>query len=72
MFLMWFDDDRKKSASQKIADALAAYERRTGGRANVVLVNAMEVGEAPRPVKVRPEPYIQPSNFYVGVEELAQ
>ena len=72
MFLMWFDDDRKKSASQKIADALAAYERRTGGRANVVLVNATEVGEAPLPVKVRPEPYIQPSNFYVGVEDLAQ
>ena len=70
MFLMWFDDDRKKSVSEKIAMALAAYEERFHARANVALVNAEEVGEAPPPVKVRPEPFIQRSNFYVGVEEL--
>ena len=71
MFLMWFDDDRKKSTTEKIATALAAYEERFHVRANVVLVNAEEVGEAPPPVQVRPQPFIQRSNFYVGVEELS-
>ena len=71
MFLMWFDDDRKKSATIKIAEALSAYEKRMGGRANVVLVHQDEVGEAPGRVSVRSVPYIQRSNFYVGVEEAA-
>ena len=71
MFLMWFDDDRKKSVSEKIATALAVYEDRFHVRANVVLVNAADVGEAPPAVTVRPQPYIQRSNFYVGVEDLA-
>ena len=71
MYLMWFDDDRKKSAREKIAEALAAYERRMGGQANVVLVHADEVGEAPPAVKVRPQPFIARSNFYVGIEDLS-
>ncbi len=71
MFLMWFDDDRKKTVTEKIATALAAYEERFHARANVVLVNAEEVGEAPASVRVRPQPFIQRSNFYVGVEDLA-
>ncbi len=68
MFLMWYDDDRKKTATEKIADALAAYEKRWGNRANLVLVNAADLGEAPKQVTVRPQPFIQRSNFYVGVE----
>ena len=71
MFLVWYDDDRRKTASDKIAEAIAAYEKRMGGRANVVLVHADEVGEVPATVRVRPLPYIQRSNFYVGVEEAA-
>ncbi|HSH79883.1 MAG TPA: hypothetical protein VLA19_15260 [Herpetosiphonaceae bacterium] len=68
MFLMWYDDDRKKTATEKIADALAAYEKRWGNQANLVLVNAADLGEAPKQVTVRPQPFIQRSNFYVGVE----
>lgn len=68
MFLMWYDDDRKKSATDKISDALAAYEKRWGSRANVVLVNPADLGEAPKQVSVRPQPFIQRSNFYVGFE----
>ena len=68
MFLMWYDDDRKKSATDKIADALAAYEKRWGRRANLVLVNPADLGEAPRQVTVRPHPFIQRSIFYVGFE----
>ena len=71
MFLMWFDDDRKKTVTEKIATALAAYEERFHAHANVVLVNAEEIGEAPPSVQVRPQPFIQRSNFYVGFEELS-
>ena len=71
MFMMWwFDDDRKKSVTDKIAEALAAYEHKFHAPANIVLVNAADVGEAPGQVTIRSEPYIQRSNFYVGVEEL--
>lgn len=69
MFLMWFDDDRKKSITDKIDEALAAYEARFRARANVVLVHPAEIGEASRAVKVRPSSFIQRSTFYVGIED---
>jgi hypothetical protein len=71
MFLVWLDDDRRKTMTMKIAEALDAYEKRMGGPANLVLVHADEVGDAPNMVRVRPVPYMQRSNFYVGVEESA-
>jgi hypothetical protein len=71
MFLMWFDDDRKKTVSEKIAEALAAYEHRFNAHPNVVLVHANEVGDAPKPVRVCSQPFIQPSHFYVGIEDAA-
>ncbi len=71
MFLMWFDDDRKKTSSMKIAEALAAYEKRMGSQANLVLVHNDELGEAPASVQVRSQPFISPSNFYVGFEAKA-
>ena len=70
MFLMWFDDDRKKGVTEKIMEAIAAYEERFHARANLVLVNALDVVEAPQMVKLRPEPFIQRSTFYVGIEDL--
>lgn len=70
MFLMWYDDSRKKTVTEKIAEALVAYEQRFHANPNLVLVNVAEVGDAPQSVKVRPLPYIQPSNFYVGIEDL--
>ena len=43
MFLMWFDDDRKKGVTEKIMEAIAAYEERFHARAHLVLVNALDV-----------------------------
>lgn len=71
MFLMWYDDDKRKSVTEKIADALAAYERRFHAAPNLVLVNTAEVAEAPQRVQIRPLGFIQRSMFYVGMEELA-
>lgn len=70
MFLMWYDDDRKKTVSEKIIDALAAYEARFRTRPNLVLVNASDVGDVPHAVTIRPQPFIQRSTFYVGIEDL--
>ena len=70
-YLVWFDDDRKKAASIKIEEAIEAYKRRTGRHPNVVLINERDRGELPAGIRLRTPPYVQPSNFYVGVEEVA-
>lgn len=70
-YLVWFDDDRKKTSDVKIEEAIAAYERRTGKYPNVVLLNERELTAPPANVRLQPRTYIQPSNFYVGIEEAA-
>ncbi len=70
-YMMWFDDDRKKSAVLKIEEALVAYERRFQRQPNIVLVNDGEKIEAKVPVQLRPQPFVRPSHFYVGYEEAA-
>lgn len=69
MFLMWFDDDKRKLTTDKITEALAAYERRFRSKANVVLVHEQERGDAPNWVTIRAQSYIRPSMFYVGRED---
>lgn len=46
IFLMWMDDDRKRSLTQKIADACAAYQQRFGIAATVALISPDD-GPAP-------------------------
>ncbi|GAC1649881.1 MAG: hypothetical protein NVS4B8_23750 [Herpetosiphon sp.] len=69
MFLMWYDDDKRKSTTAKIEEALAAYEQKFHATANVVLVNTSVVELGSAAVQVRPLSYIQPSMFYVGIDE---
>lgn len=70
-YLMWFDDDRKKTAGVKIEEAVAAYERRFRKHPNVVLLSEHDRPDTLTDVRLRPLPYIRPSNFYVGFEEAA-
>lgn len=70
-YMMWFDDDRKKSSVAKIEEAMNAYERRFQRHPNVVLVSEREHVDAGAPVLLRPQSYIRPSHFYVGYEEAA-
>lgn len=70
-YMMWFDDDRKKSPVAKIEEAVHAYERRFRRQPNVVLVSERERIDAGAPVQLRPQSYIRPSHFYVGYEEAA-
>ena len=70
-YLVWFDDDRRKTTGAKIEEAVAAYERRTGRYPNVVLINEQDRIDTPLKVRLRPLSYIRPSNFYVGYEDAA-
>lgn len=70
-YLVWFDDDRKKATGDKIREAMAAYERRTGRNPNIVLINEQDRVEPAPAVQLRALSYIRPSNFYVGFEEAA-
>jgi hypothetical protein len=70
-YLVWYDDDRKKATSDKISDAMAAYQRRTGRFPNIVLINEQDRVEPSPAVELRALSYIRPSNFYVGFEAAA-
>lgn len=70
-YLAWFDDDRKKTSSSKIEEAVAAYARRTGRQPNVVLVNEQDRTTEAQGVRLKPLSYIRPCTFYVGFEEAA-
>jgi hypothetical protein len=68
MYLGWFDDNPKKPAQAKIAEACAAYLARFGVRANIVLVNAADLVEVAG-VAVRTVGYIRVNNFWIGRED---
>jgi hypothetical protein len=71
MYLWWFDDNPKKTAKDKIEEAIAAYMERSRLRPNVVLVNEADRAEV-QGVTVRSENYIRRSNFWVGWEDATQ
>lgn len=69
MFMMWYDDG-KKTATDKIAEAVAAYIRHFKTPPNVVLVHPddKEATAGPR-ITVRAVNYVRAHNFWVGWEE---
>lgn len=71
MYLGWFDDNPKKSAALKIAEAIDAYVDRFKTRPNVVLVNEADRAEI-KGVLIRAEGYIRRNNFWVGWEDVAK
>lgn len=70
-YLVWFDDDRKKTTEFKIREAMDAYERRFHRHPNVVLINEQDRVDGAAPVRLKPLSYIRPSTFYVGWEDAA-
>lgn len=71
MYLGWFDDNPKKTASLKIEEAIDAYVRRFHSKPNVVIVN-----EADRTlfegVQVRSASYMQRNMFWIGWENVVK
>lgn len=68
MYLGWFDDNPKKPATTKIAEACAAYLDRFKTRPNVVLVNPADLVDVVG-VAVRAVGYIRVDNFWIGRED---
>lgn len=67
MFLMWLDDSKKRAIPDRIADGIAAYERRYGVKPTLVLVNeADKDAPAPEGVTVRAAGNVRRDNYWIG------
>lgn len=67
MFLLWFDDTKKKATEDKILEGVQRYKERFGKAPNVCLVNPSEVVQT-RGLTIRPTTYVRPNNYWIGVE----
>jgi hypothetical protein len=70
MYMMWFDDNAKKSPALKIEEAVAAYVRHFKRSPNIVLVNEADV-ESVNGIRIRSASYVRQHNFWVGWEDPA-
>jgi hypothetical protein len=74
--LLWYDDDARRPVAQKIADAVARYQERLGGRPTVCQLNprqaatltAAKAATVPQ-VRLMPDETLRPNYFLVGIEE---
>ena len=67
-FLVWYDENTKKTAQEKGQEAVAAYVGRFTHRPKLVLVNPVDQYLADG-IVVRSEGTIQPNNFWVQLED---
>ena len=65
MYLVWYDDDSRKSIGQKIEAAIAAYVGHFTRRPRVVLVHAAEQAGHPG-VQVQSAPFVRRDHYWVG------
>jgi len=67
LFLVWYDEDSRRSVVEKIQNALAAYSKRFSVAGNLVLINVADSAELKGvEVEVRSERTVQPHHFWVG------
>lgn len=71
MFLAWFDDDKKRPASHKLAAAIRRYDERHGRLPTVALVNPdqFESITPPPNIELRPARTVGFNCFWVGDDE---
>ncbi len=67
MFLLWYDDTKKKPAEEKILEGVQRYLERFGEAPNVCLVNPSEAIQA-HGLLIRPTAHVRPNNYWIGVE----
>ena len=74
--LLWYDDDARRPIPQKIAEAVARYQERVGGRPTVCQLNprqavslaSAKAGALP-PLRLVPDETLRSNYFLVGIEE---
>jgi hypothetical protein len=67
-YLVWYDESAKKTAAEKIQEAIGAYVARFAVAPNLVLVNSADQAQVGG-VLVRSERTVQPNNFWVGMQD---
>lgn len=68
-YLMWYDDNPKIPLVNKVEAAIAAYTRRFRRDPNVVLMNEATPPPEQEVIQIRGVPFVQPNNFWVGIED---
>lgn len=71
MFLIWYDNDRKRALTDKVRAAAERYRERFGSAPEVVLLNPTDAAEQDRlaGLIVRPTVLVSPNHLYVGVDD---
>jgi hypothetical protein len=74
MFLVWYDNDRKRPLRAKIEAAAERYQERFGAAPELVLLNPMQAGEEAEiaGIPVRTTPLVLPNHLYIGREEAGE
>lgn len=67
MFLLWYDDTKRKPVEEKIVEGIQRYVERFGETPNVCLVNPSEAVDS-RVLTIRPTSYVRPNNYWIGVD----
>ncbi len=68
MFLMWYDNDRKKQPSAKIEEAIERFVEKYGRQPTIVLVHPEESVDA-APLPVVPRSTVARNYYWIGDEE---
>ena len=66
--LLWYDADARRSASQKIDDAVRRFEERFKHAPNCCHVHPAEAATHPR-LEVVADKHLRPHHYWVGVDE---
>lgn len=66
--LLWYDADAKKATQIKIDEAAERFAQKHRELPNLCFVHPSQIVEH-KDLKVEGNPYIQPNNFMVGIEE---
>ena len=71
MFLGWYDPDKKRPATDKLADAIERYAEKFGSDPEICLTSAADAAElaGKTDLPVRAVTFISRHTFYVGVED---
>ncbi len=67
MFLLWYDDTKKKPVEAKILEGIERYIERFGETPNLCLINPSQAVQA-QGIIVRPTTYVRPNNYWIGIE----
>ncbi len=74
MFLVWYDNDRKRSLTAKVTAAAERYRERFGAAPALVLINPAQAGEQEEiaGIPVRPTPLVLPNHLYIGAADVGE